>query len=55
MSRDPEPDEHEEDGEMLSAEEETELARRLEASEEAERAGELIAWEALFPPKRLVG
>lgn len=54
MSRERDLEEHE-DGEMLSPEEEAELARRLEASEDAERAGELIAWEALFPPKRLAG
>jgi len=39
----------------LSPEEADELERRADESEEAERNGQLITWEALFPRKRLTG
>lgn len=43
------------DDEVLSTAEEAELEGRVAESEEAERKGELIPWEALFPPKRVTG
>jgi hypothetical protein len=43
------------DEDKLLPEEEAELERRFAESEEAEREGRLITWEALFPPKRLTG
>jgi hypothetical protein len=39
----------------LTPEEEEELRRNYEASLEDERNGELIPWEALFPPPRMTG
>ena len=39
----------------LSPEDEDELERRLADSLDAERKGELVPWEALFPRPRLTG
>jgi len=39
----------------LTAEEEDELERDYLDSIEADRRGELLPWEAVFPPQRLTG